>query len=97
MPYGECDRKLMELDFAFCLRATAEGMAESGSAVHRRVPNLETGESVPWIYGASPARTSAVFICRRSLKPKGRDERTEGSPQDDQGCEFWALLKRQGW
>ena len=94
MLHGEFDRKLMELDFAFCLRATAEGMAESGSAVHRRVPNLETGESVPWIYGASPARTSAVFICRKFLKPKGRDERTEGSPQDDQGCEFRALSKR---
>ena len=50
-----------------------------------------------WIYGASCARTSAVFICRRFLKPKGRDGRTEGSPQDNQGCEVWALPKRQGW
>ena len=31
------------------------------------------GRKLLWIYGASCAGTSAVFICRRSLKPKGRD------------------------
>ena len=72
-------------------------MAGPGSAAERLVPNLETGERVLWIYGASCAGTSAVFICRRFLKPKGRDGRTEGSPQDNQGCEVWALPKRQGW
>ena len=71
-------------------------MAESGSAVHRRVPNLETGEKALWIYGASCARTSAVFISRRSLKPKGRDGREEVSPQDKQDFGIWALSKRQG-
>lgn len=81
----------------FCPRATAEGMAGSRSAVHRRAANLETGEKDTWIYGASFARTSAVFICRRLLKPKGRGQGTEGRPQDAQGCEFRALSKRQGW
>ena len=97
MPQGERIGKLIDKVLPFCPRAAAEGMAGSGSAVHRRVPNLETGEIVLWIYGTSFARTSAVFICRRFLKPKGRDGRTEVSPQDEQGCEFWALSKRQGW
>ena len=97
LPEGEFNGKPMNKVLPFCPRATAEGMAGSESAVHRPVPDLETGERVLWIYGASFARTSAVFICRRFLKPKGRDERTEGSPQDDQGCEFRALSKRQGW
>jgi len=81
----------------FCLRATAEGMVGSGSSGTLPVPNLETGEKVLWIYGASCATTSAVFICRGFLKLKGRDGRTEVSLQDEQGCEFWALSKRQGW
>ena len=71
-------------------------MVGSESVVHHWVPNLETGEKALWIYGASCARTSAVFICRRFLKPKGRGGRTEVSPQDEQGCEVWTLSKRQG-
>ena len=96
-PKGEFNGKPINKIVPFCPRATAEGMAGSGSAVHQPVPNLETGEKALWICGASCARTSAAFICRRSLKPKGRDERTEASPQDEQGCEFRALSKRQGW
>ena len=94
---GEHTRKPINKVLPFCPRATAEGMAGSGSAVHERVPCLETGEKALWIYGASSAKTSAVLIFRMSLKPKGRDTRKEGRPQDGQGCEFWALLKRQGW
>ena len=60
------------------------------------VPGPETGESVLWIYGASCARISAVFICRKFLKPKGRDGWTEGSLQDEQDSGIWALSKRQG-
>ena len=97
MPPGEPSGKPINKVPPFCPRATAEGMAESGSAVHRRVPGLETGERALWICGASCAGTSAAFICRGSLKPKGRDGRTEASPQDEQGCEFRALSKRQGW
>ena len=78
------------------LRATAEGMVKSGSTVHRQVPILETGEKDLWIYGASCARTSAVFICWRFLKPKGRNGKTEVSPQDKQDFGIWALSKRQG-
>ena len=97
MPQGEPGGKPINKVLPFCPRATAEGMAGPGSVVKHLVPNLETGERVLWIYGASCAGTSAVFICRRFLKPKGRDGRTEGSPQDNQGCEVWALPKRQGW
>ena len=97
MPEGESDGKPINKVLPFCPGATAEGMAGPGSAVERLVPNLETGERVLWIYGASCAAASAVFICRMSLKPKGREGRTEGSPQDNQGCEVWALPKRQGW
>ena len=97
MPEGEYNGKPMNKVLPSYLRATAEGMVKPGSAVHRQVPILETGEKILWIYGASFARTSAVFICWISLKPKGRDGKTEVSPQDEQGCEFWALSKRQGW
>ena len=97
MPEGEFDGKPINKVLPFCPGATAEGMAGPESAVERLVPGLETGERVLWIYGASCAATSAVFICRMSLKPKGREGRTEGSPQDNQGCEVWALPKRQGW
>ena len=97
MPKGELIGKPIDKVLPFCPRATAEGMAGSGSVVHTRVPNLETGEKVLWIYGASFAGISAVFICRRFLKPKGRNGRTEVSPQDEQGCEVWAVSKRYGW
>ena len=46
MPSGEPSRKPINKVSPFCPRATAEGMAGSGSVVHDRVPNLETGEKV---------------------------------------------------
>ena len=53
MPEGELSGKPIDKVLPFCPRATAEGMAGSQSAGDRRVANLETGEKVLWIYGAS--------------------------------------------
>ena len=97
LPKGELDGKPITKISPFCPRATAEGMVESGSAVHRRVPNPETEEKRLWFPGVSCATANASEILRKPLKPKGRGRRKEGSPQDEQGCEFWALPKRQGW
>lgn len=97
MPRGEFDRKLITKILPFCPRATAAGMAKLESAVHRQVPSPETGERRLWFRGVSCATASAVEILRKPLKPKGRGRRKEGSLQNDQGCEFWALPKRQGW
>ena len=94
LPHGELDGKPITKISPFCPRATAEGMVGSGSAVHRRVPNPETEEKRLWFPGVSCATANASEIFRKPLKPKGRGRRKEGSPQDEQGCEFWALSKR---
>lgn len=92
--FGPTCRKTHNEDFTFCPRATAEGMVESESAVHRRVPNPETEEKRLWFCGVSCATANASEILRKPLKPKGRGRQKEVSPQDEQGCEFWALSKR---
>ena len=97
LPQGEFDGKPITKISPFCPRATAAGMVGSESAVHRRVPNPETEEKRLWFPGVSCATVNALEILRKPLKPKGRGRRKEGSPQDEQGCEFWALPKRQGW
>ena len=94
LPQGELIGKPITKILPFCPRATAEGMVESESAVHRRVPNPETEEKRLWFPGVSCATANASEIFRKPLKPKGRGRRKEGSPQDEQGCEFWALSKR---
>ena len=94
LPEGELDGKPITKILPFCPRATAEGMVESESAVHCRVPNPETEEKRLWFPGVSCATANASEIFRKPLKPKGRGRRKEGSPQDEQGCEFWALSKR---
>ena len=94
LPRGEFSGKPINKVSPFCPRATAEGMVGPGSAA--RFLTWKQGRKFLWIYGASCARTSAVFISRRSLKPKGRDGREEVSPQDKQDFGIWALSKRQG-
>ena len=96
MPQGEPSGKPINKVRPFCPRATAEGMAGSGSAVHCRVPNLETGERVLWIYGASCARTSAVFICRLALKPKGRDIKDRRESARRPGLRKLGLAQKAG-
>ena len=94
LPQGEPDGKPIAKISPFCPRATAEGMVESESAVQRKVPEPETEEKRLWFRGVSCATANASSISRKLLKPKERERRREGSLQDEQGCEFRALLKR---